>query len=579
VSHAGILERWLQALEDYPLYQLVKLKLGRMLYGAEADSEDMDTSIGTALAVLALPGAFLSLLLFNKYGSLLRLLRGQVNFNPYASSLPDEYLFIVLAIVVAGGVALWKWDTLFLDRRDTLNIVPLPLHTRQICVANLLAILLFALIFCIDVNAGSAVLFPMVVSASQESLLFFGKIALGHVVAVAAASLFSLTAVFAIAGCFMAVLPPRAFQATSLYLRALIAAGLLILFVGSFGVSQEIATGAADRNSAVGYLPSMWFLGICQWARGAADASFRHLAFLGAVSLLATITVCALAYGFAYQRHFSRMAEVTTERRTGRSYGVGAALGHLLDRTLLRTPFEQAGFRFIVRTLGRSDRHRVAMAVFLATGVVVASESLLSSREHSAAPGVAEFAAPLIILYCCILGLRSAFDIPVELNANWSFRFLIAPTLEEPAVLAGKAMFLLVVPLILGASVIFALRWDIFLGLLQCVLLGLLSASMIAVLVLNFRKLPFTCAKAGFQHNAIVKVLLCVLGGFIFAMLPAAVEHWARSQPLRLLVLLPLLIGVWWGIYEGRSAQLDIERQIVFRDSPQNEFELLKLSG
>ncbi len=48
---------------------------------------------------------------------------------------------------------------------------------------------------------------------------------------------------------------------------------------------------------------------------------------------------------------------------------------------------------------------------------------------------------------------------PVELNANWIFRFLIAPTLDKCAMLAGKAMFLLLLPVIGVDSMIFALRW------------------------------------------------------------------------------------------------------------------------
>lgn len=175
MTECGIAEHVSRGVGDSALYQLMQLKLGRMLYGANADSEEVDSGIGVSLSLLALPGAFLALLLFNKYGSLLRFLRGQIKFDPYAASLPDEYLFIVLAMVVSGGIALWKWDALFLDRRDIVNIVPLPVRTHQIFTANLLAIFVFAAIFCLDVNAASAVLFPLVVSASQESFLFFGK--------------------------------------------------------------------------------------------------------------------------------------------------------------------------------------------------------------------------------------------------------------------------------------------------------------------------------------------------------------------------------------------------------------------
>ena len=578
MNDESIAQRRSRRRNDSPLYQLVKLKLGRMLYGANADSEEVDSGIGVALSMLALPGAFLALLLFNKYGSLLRFLRGQIKFDPYASSLPDEYLFIVLAMLVSGGIALWKWDTLFLDRRDTVNIVPLPVPTRRILAANLLAIFLFAGIFSLDVNAASAVLFPLVVSASQESFLFFGKIALGHVVAIVAASLFSFAVVFAVAGIFMAILSARAFQAVSLFIRGCIAIALLLLFSSAFTISRQIELGTIAQHAWLRYLPSMWFLGACQWARGAANAMFRDLAFTGLLAMLITITVCAVAFGLAYSRHFSRMAEMAAGRTMIRAASTSYALGRALDGTVLRTSFEQAAFRFVVRTLFRSDRHRVAIAVFVAVGLVAASQPLVWSRGV-AGPTTGQFAAPLILLYCCILGLRYTFDMPVELNANWIFRFLIAPTLDECAVLAGEAMLLLVLPVIVVVSVIFAFRWGVISGLLEFLILTALSATLIAGLVFNFRKLPFTCAKAGFQHNALVKILLCVLGVLAFAILPAAIQHWALATPAALLALLPLLAFVWWGIYEGRAGQLDIDRQIVFHDSLRNEIELLNLNA
>ncbi len=572
---AGRRSRW---FDNSPLYQLVKLKLRRILYSTNADSEDMDAGIGVALTVLTLPGAFLSLLLFNKYGSLLRFLRGQVRFDPYAASLPDEYLFIVLAMLVGGGVALWKWDTVFPDRRDMFNVVPLPVHIRQIFLGSLLAILLFGAIFCIDVNAASAVLFPLVVSASQESFLFFGKIALGHAVAIVSASLFTFTTVFAVSGIFMAVLPARAFHALSLYLRAAIAITLLVLFSSAFTVSQRIARGPDLRGSLLRYLPSIWFLGTCQWARGVANATFRHLAFIGFVALAVMGLLGSLAYGVAYRRHFNRIIELSAKRVQNRSWGIPSLAGRILDRAILRTPFEQAAFRFTVRTLTKSDRHRAAVAVFAGIGFVAASQYSSWSGLDRQSPTTAEFAAPLIVLYCCILGIRYTFDMPVELNANWIFRFLIPPTLEACPVLAGKVIFLLVLPLIFAVSVLFLLRFGAVSAAQELLVLTALSATLTAGLVLSFRKLPFTCAKAGFQQNAVLKVLLWVLGVLAFAFLPASVEHWANSDSIRLLILLPLLALVWSGIYAARSAQLVIERQILFQDSAQ-EIELLQLNG
>ena len=93
------------------------------------------------LSLLALPGALYSTLLFEKYSTLLLWMRGQHNFDPVTATVPDEYFFIVLSMVVTGAVAVWRWDSIFPDRRDYVNLVPLPISTRVIFLANLTAIL------------------------------------------------------------------------------------------------------------------------------------------------------------------------------------------------------------------------------------------------------------------------------------------------------------------------------------------------------------------------------------------------------------------------------------------------------
>lgn len=377
----------------------------------------------------------------------------------------------------------------------------------------------------------------------------------------------------------MTILSTRAFQRISLYLRGLIAIALLLLFSNAFTVSLEIARGALEKDSELRYLPSLWFLGICQWARGAADNRFRHLAFMGLEALLLAVVAGAIAFGLAYKRHFASMAELSGKRAEDDLWRVSSIFGLILDHTMLRTSFERAAFRFVARTLVRSDRHRVALAVFAAIGLVAATQYLIWNGVDMQGPNTAQFSAPLIILYCCILGLRFSFDMPVALNANWIFRFLIAPTLEECATFAVKAIFLLVLPMVVIASLVFGVRWGPTVGAFEFLISMLLSATLIAALVFRFRKLPFTCAKGGFQHNALVKVLLCVLGVFAFAILPATIEHWARLNPIRLLTLAPPLALIWWGIYEARAGQLEIDRRIVFIDPEQDGIELLNLSA
>jgi hypothetical protein len=159
---------------DRPFGRLVQLFVARIFRGGgDSDAEGLDLGVGLVLTLLALPGGFVSIFLFDKYGSLLQWLRGQTNVDTLLMAFPDEYFFIVLSMTVTGAIAVWRWDAIFPDRRDHMNLAHLPVATRTIFSANLLAVVFLVGLVAFDVNAASCVLFPMVVSASQGSLLFF----------------------------------------------------------------------------------------------------------------------------------------------------------------------------------------------------------------------------------------------------------------------------------------------------------------------------------------------------------------------------------------------------------------------
>src|SRR5215469_16170915 len=153
---------------DRPFGRLLQLFVERIFRGGgDADAEGLDLGVGLVLTLLAMPGGFVSVFLFDKYGSLLQWLRGQLNVDPLLIAFRDEYFFIVLSMTVTGAVAVWRWDAIFPDRRDYINLAHLPVSTRNIFFANLMAVLFLVSLVALDVNAASCVLFPMVVSFSR----------------------------------------------------------------------------------------------------------------------------------------------------------------------------------------------------------------------------------------------------------------------------------------------------------------------------------------------------------------------------------------------------------------------------
>jgi len=70
-----------QKFHRNPFVRLVRHCVDRIFHGGDASEEDgVDFGVGILLGLLALPGAFSSLFLADKYGSLFQVLRGDLDF-------------------------------------------------------------------------------------------------------------------------------------------------------------------------------------------------------------------------------------------------------------------------------------------------------------------------------------------------------------------------------------------------------------------------------------------------------------------------------------------------------------------
>jgi hypothetical protein len=438
---------WDTHSQNTPFLRLVRLFVGRIFHGSGDPGDGaLDLSMGLVLSLLALPGGFYSIILLDKYSTLLHWMRGQRDFDPLGAALPDEYFFIVLSMVVTGVVAVLRWGSIFPDRRDYANLVPLPIATRSIFLANLTAILFLTLVLAVDVNAASAVLFPLVVSASQDAFSFFAQLIGVHAVVVVLASIFSFFAVFVMVGALMVTLPYATFRRVSLYLRGTIIAALVAMLATSFAVP---ATLKDLPRTPMRFLPPVWFLGLSQLISGKASplAALGRFALIG----LGVLFVAGVAtYAFNYRRCFVRIPE-TTDIRSVRNRPHFSWIFFALDRTILTSPFQRAGYRFALKTLLRSEEHGLVLGGFFGLGIVIACQFLFASFnanniEASSLPSAEILAVPLVLSYFVILGLRFAFDMPIEMSANWVFRLFLDNTKHECIPLARKVILTFALP-------------------------------------------------------------------------------------------------------------------------------------
>jgi hypothetical protein len=565
-------ERWDAALKT-PFGCLVRVFVGRMFHGGgEPGAEELDLGIGVLLILLAMPGMLVSLLMFEKYGSLIQFLRGIRDFDPYRAAIPDEYFFIVLSMVVTGAAALWRWDSIFLDRRDFTNLVPLPISLRGIFFANLSAILVLALLFTFVVNAASLILYPLAVVGSKSTLGRFVRFGAGHAVAVFGASAFSFFAVFALAGVLMALLPAAAFRRVSLLARFVIALWLLALLASVFTVPDLFTHTSVAKAHTLVVVPPVSFLGFARivWGRSA-EPFVLIMAKAAALALVAAALIAVAACALSFRRSFLRTPEIADAGPLPR---MGLPLSPLapLHKFLLRAPAPRAAYYFVARTLLRSESHLQVVLAFLAIGVVTAAQALLTvfSKHPIALPNTPSadlLSIPFMLAFCIVAGVRFAFEMPVDLRANWIFRLWLDRDGHPARPVARRA--LLAFSLSWIAPICFATTlayWGWSIAVLHTTILVVCTALLVETTLLTFRKIPFTCSYPAFQSHSGLIAVAYLFGFFVFTDYLPQLEAWALLNPLRILGFVPLLGVAFAGLHAYRKQMLDMDKQLIFEE-------------
>jgi hypothetical protein len=539
--------------------RLVRHSIERLMNAGD-DSGELDFGIGAVLALLAAPGAFASV----------------------AASQSDEYFFIVFAMVASGAVAVWKWDTLMPDRRDYVNLAPLPIPANHILYANLVALLLVAASLGFVVNAVSSVLFPLVTAGSHSSFGYLALFFVTHLFSVFLASMFSFFIVLAIFGLMMVALPYRVFRRCSIYVRCCVVAVLMAVLSTSFEMSAIVQHPSPGSWPLVELLPPVWFWGLCQHLRGLPDPVFGMLSETALVASVAALALAIAASSLGYRRCFRKSSEsIANFAAVGGAIRHGSR--HLVRDLLLRTPFERGCFSFTLKALFRSESHMLIVGGSTGIGIVLASESLFQSASAGGAnrwPSAALLGIPLIVLYLLLIGLRFSFEIPVTQRANWIFR-LTNPDPSECVGLARKIMLTFLIPPLLAITLpayIFFWGWRV--GMIHTAVVAAVSMLLIEFLLVCFRKIPFTCSAPHFKSNIPVSGFFYLVGFMLFTYLVPSIEQRASDDPRWYLGLI-LALAIWLGLILYRREMTRFDRQLIFEarsDIGDVNIEVLNLS-
>lgn len=496
--------------------------------------------------ILSVTGALFSLsILFPKY-----------LFTPDSpASWFEKCYFFSFIILVFAVISILQWDHFFLDRRDFLNLGHLPISLFRILVAKIAAIGLFIGLYCLSVALASGLIFTVLLTSKQTSILYSVRYFFAHFIVAWLACLFVFFLCAFIQSLFMIILPRNWFRQAGVYLQFIWILAVMVLFA-CIDRSLQAASGwlaQSDPRSLV--LPPLWFTGLYELLIGRRHPLYPRLALVGMAVLLLLLLIYIAIAAIGYRRHFRREDE-----QMEKIAPVGK-LAAVFKQMFLRQPHERAVSEFTTSILKRSSLHRFRLGGFLAIGTALAILLWLKgNRVESKVFALALQIAPLHLLFVlALIGLWVVMEIPVELEANWIFRIAAD---ERTTVYRSAVIKVVVVRLMLPIAIIGGIfHWlagGARFAIIHAIFAFALSFFILETAFLRFRKIPFTCSYLPGKANLKSLAGPYLLAFLLYLTLVTLVELFCLSSPVAMSITIFLLLaaaGILHGVGQWRKGE------------------------
>jgi len=330
--------------------------------------------------------------------------------------------------------------------------------------------------------------------------------------------------------------------------------------------------------SLLGALPPVWFLGLTEtlWGRGH-DIFFAAMTRRALVALVLTLLISIISYAVSFRRSFVRIPESADVGPLPRAQRLRLT-AKILDATILRDPKRRACYHFVSRTLLRSDAHLQIVLAFAALGLVVAAQTLTTAFHPGISiarqpPSAELISIPFILSYCLLLGIRLAFEVPLDLSANWIFKLWIDPGGELPRQVARRVLLTFSLGWLAPLCFLYsAILWGWLTALLQTAILIACSAVFVEALLVKFRKIPFTCSYPPFESNSPLYIVAYLAGFVLFAIYIPQIVQWSVVTRWGSTLFIPLVLLSLLGARQFRKQMLDMDKQLIFEEESASGF-------
>jgi hypothetical protein len=496
---------------------------------------------------------------------------------------PHKLLFITMAMVGTSVVSLMVWDNIFPDRRDAFIIGPLPIRTRTVVAARLLAL--------------GALMGLIALGSALPSALFYGFVAgvfspggivrtiPAHFLATIGASMFAFLLLLTLQGVLINLMPGRWLQRAVIVLQFIFVVAsleaLLFMYPMIEGLEKSMAAGAGTATAWMSWAPPAWFLALYEVIAGTSRPIGRF-AIPAAAGLAILLPLAFGLYAFTYQRLTRRAIEARDTER------IGGGIGREPIAARASAVMAQAGIagsvaRFAAVTLLRSRKHRLLLTIFAGVGTTAAAMSVLVpfSRGRLASMFGADAILPvgLVLIFFLVAGVRALFAIPAEPPANWVFKLSDAEDarLHVRGAIAGLVS-IAVLPVIVLLLPLHLWTQGPRVTMIHSLLLFSAGSLLAEIVLYGFRRVPFTSAYSPPATRARVMWPVWVIGFLQFSFGLSALEAYLIDRTLPALGLVAVLAAAALAMRLAREWDFRLaERMLSFDEGEEDRPVTLEL--
>ena len=397
-----------------------------------------------------------------------------------------EHFLIATTMVVVGLFSVLSWDSAFPDRRDVLILAPLPVRARTLFLAKLAALGAGLSLSIFALNGVSGLLYPLFFTPANSGFLSVFRSLAAYWLTIVAAAAFLFGSVLTIQGVASKILRRQLFLRVSALLQVLTFCLFLSVYVLEPSLEARAALVAPENQTLLASLPSYWFLGLFQQLNGSMEPAFIPLARRAwialAISALGTVASILLSYLHTLRRIVEEPDILPSSRR---SHGPPRITSSLDNAVLL----------FSLRTLLRSQQHRLILSLYLGVGFAVMLILLRPALGNGAATAGALLTVSILMLCVAAVAVRTVFSMPIMLRANWLFRVAaLQPVATYSKAVRRSFLLLAVAPVWAAFAALFFSIWPWRIAAAYLVALGLVGSILADLCLHGFHKIPFTCS-------------------------------------------------------------------------------------